>query len=69
MTIGVHNVEELHNVGVAHLLQQRDLSDGGARNTLILGLQSYLLQGDDLSVVGKIASLVDDTIRAYEKRR
>ena len=40
---------EPHYVGVLQLLQQGDLSDGGAGHSLVLRLQSDLLHGHDLS--------------------
>ena len=41
-----------HDVGVLELLEEGDLSDGGAGYTLVLGLQSDLLHGHDLSCLG-----------------
>jgi hypothetical protein len=29
MTVGVHDVKEADNVGVVHLLEERDFADGG----------------------------------------
>ena len=43
---------EPHYVGVLQLLQQGDLSDGGAGHSLVLRLQSDLLHGHDLSGLG-----------------
>ena len=40
---------EPHYVGVLQLLQQGDLSDGGAGDSLVLRLQADLLHGHDLS--------------------
>jgi len=62
VAIGVDNVEQLHDVRVAHLLEQRDLADGGRRNALIFGFEADLLQRDDAPVVGEVAGLVDDTV-------
>ena len=39
---------EPHYVGVLQLLQQGDLSDGGAGHSLVLRLQPDLLHGHDL---------------------
>jgi len=54
---------QLHDVGVAQLLENRDLPHGRTGHSLILVLQFYLLQGDDLVVCG-VASLVDIAIGA-----
>lgn len=62
VAIGMDNVEEADNVGIAHLLEQRDLADGSAWHTLILSLEADLLESNDAAVVGKVAGFVDDTI-------
>ena len=46
------NILQSHNVGVLELLQEGDLSDGGAWHALVLRLQSNLLHGNDLSCLG-----------------
>ena len=45
--IGVHNVEQPHNVRVIHLLQQRDFANRRRGYALVFGLQADLLEGDD----------------------
>ena len=62
VAIGMHNVEQAHDIGVAHLLEERDLANGGGGYAFVLGLEADLLQGDNAAIVGKIASFVDDTI-------
>lgn len=62
VAVSVHNVEQAHNVGVAHLLEQRDLADGGRRDTLIFGFETDLLQGHYAPAVVQVTSLVDDTV-------
>ena len=41
--IGVNHLLELDDVGVAEFLQDGDLSNGGAGDALLLGLQADLL--------------------------
>lgn len=62
VAIGMNDIEELHDVGVVHLLQQGDLTNGGAGDAFVLGLQANLLQGDDTVGMGELASLVHNTI-------
>lgn len=64
VAIGVDNVQQLHDVGVLHLLEEGDLADGGAGDTLILGFETDLFQSDDTVGGVQFASLVDDTVRA-----
>ena len=64
MAIGVDDVEQLDDVGVAHLLQQGDLTDGGTRDTLIFSFKADLLQRYYATAVGKVPGLVDDAVRA-----
>jgi hypothetical protein len=66
MPVGVHNVEQTHDVRVAHLLEERDLANGGGRHAFVLGLQPDLLQGDDAVVGrGQVARLVHDAVCAW----
>lgn len=58
----VDNVVESDNVGVGHLLQEGNLTNGRARNSFIFNLQANLLQGDQSIVVVLVASFVDNTI-------
>lgn len=65
VAVGVDNVEQAHNVGVAHLLEERDLADGRRRDALILGFQTDLLECDDAVVGrGEVAGFVNNTICA-----
>jgi hypothetical protein len=63
MAVGVYDIEEADNVGVVHLLEERDLADGSRGDTLILGFETNLLKGDNALVLGsEVAGLVDNTI-------
>lgn len=62
MTVGVHDVKEADNVGVAHFFQEGDFADCGARHALIFGLESNLLEGNYATAVLKISRLVNNTI-------
>ena len=62
VAIGMNNVEQTDDVGVAHLLEEGDLSDGSAGNTLILGLETDFLQSYNATTIGKIPSFIDDTV-------
>ena len=48
---GVEGVLQLHNVGVLQLFEQGDLSDGCARDSLILGIQANALKCNNISIV------------------
>ena len=52
----------LYDVGVLELLEERDLTDGGAGNSLVFRLQSNLLHRHELARLG-VSSLVDDAVR------
>lgn len=62
VTIGVHNVEEADDVGVVHLLEQRNLTNSCARDTFIFRFQANLLQGNNTAGVGEFAGFVDNTV-------
>jgi hypothetical protein len=62
VAIGVNDVIEADDVRVVHLLQERNLSDGGTGNSLILGLKANLLERNDSSRMQKILCLVNDTV-------
>ena len=62
MPVGVDDVEQTHDVGVVHLLEQGDLSDRRARHAFILGFQPDLLESHDASGVGQVARLVHDAV-------
>ena len=56
------------DVVVVHLLEERDLADGGGRDALILGLQTDLLERDNALVGGaQVKSLVNNTVRTCEE--
>jgi uncharacterized protein (UPF0212 family) len=63
VAVGVHDVEQPHDVGVVHLLEQRDLADSRRRDAFIFGLKADLLEGDDALVLGgEVLGLVDDSV-------
>ena len=62
VAVGVHNVEQLDNVGVLHFLEERDLANGGAGNALIFGLETDLLQSNNAVGVVQFTGLVDHTV-------
>jgi hypothetical protein len=65
VAVGVDNVEQAHNVGIAHLLEERNLADGSRRHTFILGFQTDLLECDDAVVGGaEVAGFVNNTVCA-----
>jgi hypothetical protein len=65
VAVGVDDVEQAHDVGVVHLLEQRDLPDGRRRDALVLGFEADLLERDDALVLrGEVLGLVDDSVRA-----
>ena len=68
MTVGMDNVEQSHNVGITHLLEEGNLADGGGGNALILGLKTNLLERDNSAIVGKVSRLVDNTVGTCIKR-
>lgn len=53
-----------NNVPVLHFFQERNLSNGGAGNPLILLLQANLLQCDGL-VGDAVTSLVNDAVGSF----
>jgi hypothetical protein len=64
VAVGVNNVQQLDDVGILHLLEERDLANGSAGDALIFGLETDLFQSDDTVGVVQFASLVDDTVRS-----
>ena len=68
VAVGVDDVEEADNVRVVHFLEQRNLADGGGRDTLVLSLETNLLQRNN-ALVGsaQVESLVDNTVRTCEE--
>jgi len=47
VAVGVHDVEESHDVWVVHLLEERDLANGGAGYAFIFGFEADFLEGYD----------------------
>jgi hypothetical protein len=65
VAVGVDDVEQAHNVGIVHLLEQRNLADGRGRDALILGFEPDLLEGEDALVLCRqVLCLVDDAVSA-----
>lgn len=69
VAVRVNNVQQPYDVGIIHLLEQGDLADRCAGHSLIFGLESYLLQGDDSVGVGEFAGFVHHTIRPYVEQK
>lgn len=65
MAVGVDDVEQADNCVIVHFLEQGNLADGCAGNTLIFGFEADLLESDDTVVGGcEIAGFVDDAVCA-----
>lgn len=62
VAVDMDKVQQLDNVGILHLLEKRDLADGGTGNALILGLETNLLQGHNSIGVVEFTGLVDHTV-------
>jgi len=63
VAIGVYDIQQAHDVGVTHLLEQGDFADGGGGNAFVFGFETDLLEGDDALVGGgEIAGFVDDAV-------
>jgi hypothetical protein len=66
VAVGVYDVEQADDVGVVHLLEQRDLADGGRGDALIFGFETDLLERDDALVLCcEVAGLVDNSIGSW----
>ena len=66
VAVGVHDVQQADDVGVVHLLEQRDLANGGRRDALILGFEADLLERDDALVLCcEVAGLVDNSVGSW----
>jgi hypothetical protein len=66
VAVGVHNVQQADNVGVVHLLEQRDLANGGRGNALIFGFEANLLECDNALVLCcEVAGLVDNSVGSW----
>ncbi len=46
LLVGVHNVDELDDVGMVEFFEEGDFADGGAGDAFLLGLETNLLKGD-----------------------
>jgi len=64
VAVNVDDVEQADNVGVAHFLEEADLSNRRGGDAFVLGLETYLLERDDAAPVGEIPRAVDDTVGA-----
>jgi len=65
VAVGVHDVEQAHDVRVAHLLEQGDFADGGRGHAFVLGFQADLLERDDALVGGgEVTGFVHDAVGA-----
>lgn len=67
VTVCMNDVEQLDDVRVLHLLQERDLADGGTRDALIFGFETNFLQSDDTIGMIEFASFVDNTVGSYSR--
>jgi hypothetical protein len=65
MPVGVDDIEEANNVGVAHLFEEGDLANSCGRHAFIFSFQADLLEGDD-TLVGccEVARFVDHAVSA-----
>ena len=52
MAVCVDDVEETHDSGVVHFLEDGDFADGGAGHAFVFGFETDLFEGDD-AVVGR----------------
>jgi hypothetical protein len=60
------DIEQANNVGVSHLLEERDFADGGTGDTFIFSFEADLLQGDNSTAIGKVSSFVDNTVGTWK---
>lgn len=68
VAVGVHDVQKADDVGVVHLLEERDLADGGRGDALIFGFQTDLFERDDALVLCcEIAGLVDNSVGSWAR--
>jgi hypothetical protein len=68
VSVGVDDVEQAHDVGVVHFLEERDLADGSRGNTFILSFEANLLERDN-TLIGsaQVEGLVNNTVRACKE--
>jgi hypothetical protein len=63
VAIGMDNVEKADNVGIIHLLEQRDLANSCAGNTFVFGFEANFLESDDPMIrCSKVSGLIDNSI-------
>lgn len=62
VAVGVDDVVQLNDVGVAHFFKERDFTNGGTGDTLIFGFETDLLEGNNAVGVIQLTGLVDDTV-------
>lgn len=62
VTICVDNVEQVDDIRVVHLPEDRDLADGCAGDALVLGLEADLLEGHEAAIVRQVPGFVDDAV-------
>ena len=66
VAIGMHNVEETHDVWVIHFFQERDFSNGRAGDAFVFGFETDLLECNNAVVFGReIFSFIHNTVRPY----
>lgn len=66
VAVGVYDVEQADDVGVVHLLEQRDLANGSRGDALIFGFEADLLERDDALVLCcEVAGLVDNSVSSW----
>jgi hypothetical protein len=70
VSVGVNNIQQAQDIGVLHLLEQADLSDGGRRHAFIFGFETDLFECDDTLIrSAQITRFVDDTVCACRLMR
>lgn len=65
MAICVHDVVKLHDIRVVHLLKEGYLTNSGAGNTFIFGLEADLLESNNSAGMKQVAGLVDYTVGTW----
>lgn len=64
VALGVDDIEETHDVGIIHLLEEGDFANGSGRDPFIFLFETDLFEGDYTASVTKITSLVHNSIGA-----
>lgn len=67
MAVGVDDVEQSHDICVVEFSQDRNLTYGGAGDTLVFSLETDLFEGDDAAVVAEITGFVDNSIGTWTR--